>query len=399
MVAEDVTELRVLETLYRQSQRMDAVGRLAGGIAHDFNNLLTVIIASADLIMDGEGSAGEDGADVEEIRTAADRAAQLTRQLLSFSRQQVSNPDALDLTAVVAEVERMLRRLIGEDIRMATRLEPEGCIVRADRSQLEQILLNLVVNARDAMPRGGDLVIETMTTMLGERDPIAVRGRIEGGEYVVLSVRDTGSGIDPDHLDRIFEPFFSTKDQGKGTGLGLATVYGIVRRHGGHIDVNSEVGRGTRFRVFLPRLDDAPVVPNAVPEIRSLEGAERVLVVEDENGVRRLVRRILESRGYSVITAVNGADAIEVAGREEGPIDLLLTDVVMPGMSGPEVAAYFARRRPSTKVLFFSGYTGDAISRHGVKGADIPLIQKPFSADDLVRAIRGILDSRTSDAA
>ncbi|HVE79292.1 MAG TPA: ATP-binding protein [Gemmatimonadaceae bacterium] len=386
----DVTSRRQLEEQLRQAQKMEAVGRLAGGIAHDFNNLLTVIKGHADLLA-GELDPGDPHHDdLEQIRGAATRAAGLTRQLLAFGRKQLLAPRALDLGETVRDVEGMLRRLIGEDVDIVTALGPRLGTVMADAGQLEQVLMNLAVNARDAMPGGGRLVIETANVRLDgaylERRPM-----VGAGEYVMLAVSDTGVGMDAQTAARAFEPFFTTKEVGRGTGLGLATVYGIVKQSGGYVWCYSEPGMGTTFKVYLPRVDTAAVRPAAEPPAAG-GGSETVLLVEDEPAVRRLAARILTRLGYRVMEAPNGRAALDLAERHEGPIHLVLTDAVMPEMSGAALSARLADVRPEARVLFMSGYTDDDIVRRGVLRAEHELIQKPFTADVLARRVREVLD-------
>ncbi|MBI4543511.1 MAG: PAS domain S-box protein, partial [Gemmatimonadetes bacterium] len=340
--AEDVTEQRTLEQRLRQSQRIEAVGRLAGGIAHDFNNLLTAILGSTDALLDALVSGHPQREDVEEIRTAAVRAADLTQRLLAFSRRQVLQPRGLDLNALVANMDKLLRRLIGEHIVLRTVLAPNLGAVRADPGQFEQVIANLVVNARDAMPAGGELTIETANAVLGETNLHELPAAAPG-PYVVLAVSDTGTGMDPDTQTHLFEPFFTTKERGKGTGLGLSTVYGIVKQSGGYILTQSELGRGTTFRMYLPRvaqvLAPEPRRPTAEAPAR---GTETILAAEDEAGVLKLLRRTLQAKGYTVLTAASGDEALDVAARWDGPIHLLVTDVVMPGMTGPDAARRLA---------------------------------------------------------
>jgi nitrogen-specific signal transduction histidine kinase/CheY-like chemotaxis protein len=391
-VGHDVTERKRLEEQYRQAQKLEAVGRLAGGVAHDFNNLLTVSNGYADLLpahVRGDDEAREA---VEEIRRAGERASSLTRQLLTFSRNQVLQPRLLDLNAIIAVTGKMLRRLLGEDIALAVTLDPALGRVRADPGHLEQVLLNLCVNARDAMPRGGKLTIETRNV---ELDDAFARAHLEvrPGPYVLLAVSDTGVGMTAEVKAHIFEPFFTTKGLGKGTGLGLATVYGILQQSGGAIGVYSEAGRGTTFKVYLPRADGSGPEEGDRPEAAATpRGNETVLVAEDEGPVRVLVGEVLRAYGYGVLEANDGAEAIRVAEGNAGPIDLLVTDVVMPGMSGRALAQHLALR-PSLKVLYVSGYTDDAVVRHGVLEAETAFLQKPFRPDDLARKVRAVLDA------
>ena len=393
VLARDVTAQRHLENQLRQSQKMEAVGQLAGGIAHDFNNLLTAILGSTQLLLQATPPGDVRREDVEEIRNAGLRAAELTRQLLAFSRRQVLAPKVLELNAVVANMDKMLRRLIGDDVELATALHAEAGAVNADPGQLEQVLLNLVVNARDAMPGGGRVLIET-TRLLLRDELFERRHRLPPGDYVCLAVTDSGLGMDEATQAHLFEPFFTTKEVGKGTGLGLATVYGIVKQSGGYIWVYSEPGRGTTVKVYLPRVPGAAEPPLPAPEPPPLRGGhETVLLVEDAAPVRTLARRSLEACGYQVIDAADGPSALELSARHTGEIAVLVTDVVMPGMSGRELAERLAPTRPAMKVLYTSGYTDDAMVRQGVLNAGVAFLQKPFVPDSLARKVRDVLDS------
>ncbi len=393
VLARDVTAQRHLENQLRQSQKMEAVGQLAGGIAHDFNNLLTAILGSTQLLLQATPPGDVRREDVEEIRNAGLRAAELTRQLLAFSRRQVLAPKVLELNAVVANMDKMLRRLIGDDVELATALHAEAGAVNADPGQLEQVLLNLVVNARDAMPGGGRVLIET-TRLLLRDELVERRHRLAPGDYVCLAVTDSGLGMDEATQAHLFEPFFTTKEVGKGTGLGLATVYGIVKQSGGYIWVYSEPGRGTTVKVYLPRVPGAAEPPLPAPEPPALRGGhETVLLVEDAAPVRTLARRSLEACGYKVIDAADGPSALELSARHTGEIAVLVTDVVMPGMSGRELAERLAPTRPAMKVLYTSGYTDDAMVRQGVLNAGVAFLQKPFVPDSLARKVREVLDS------
>ena len=388
----DITERLLLQTQLAQSQKLEAVGRLAGGVAHDFNNLLTVIKGNAQLVLTSEGVAEETRREVEEIVGAAERAAALTRQLLAFSRQQVLQPRVLDLNEVVANVEKLLARVIGADVRLVATLAPDLGRVRADPGQIEQVLLNLAVNARDAMPHGGSLVVETSNAVLsGEQ----VRGHapMTAGSYVRVSMTDDGIGMDVELQGRIFEPFFTTKEQGKGTGLGLSTVYGIVKQSGGFVWVQSEPGHGATFEVYLPRVDETTETP-AAPRIAAppSHGKETVLVVEDEALVRALVRRTLQRAGYVVFEAANGQEAMRVCESLTQPLDLLLTDVVMPGIGGRELVRRVLASRPATRVLFMSGYADDAVMRRGILEVGAEFLQKPFTLDELRARVRALLD-------
>jgi len=372
-------------------QKMEAIGQLAGGVAHDFNNLLTVINGFGELLAVRLEPTDPRRALVEEILKAGERAAALTQQLLAFSRRQVMVVQVVDLNEVVADTERMLRRLIGEDVELITLPDPELGRVRADPRQLQQVILNLAVNARDAMPHGGKLTIETANVELDETYA-RQHAAITPGAYVMLAVSDTGHGMDAETRSRIFEPFFTTKEQGKGTGLGLAMVYGIVKQSNGDIWVYSEPGQGTTFKLYFPRVDDAerPAPPGAPQEIP--HGTETILLVEDEPQVRALARRVLEACGYTVLEAARGDEALQCCQQHAEPIHLLLTDVVMPGMGGPAVARLMARVHPEIKVLYMSGYTDAAVARHGMLEAGAALLQKPFTPTTLAQQVRRVLD-------
>jgi two-component system, cell cycle sensor histidine kinase and response regulator CckA len=391
---QDVSERKSLEEQVRQATKMEAVGRLAGGVAHDFNNLLTIINGYSELLMDKFESDKEAGAFLKEVKDAGERAASLTRQLLAFSRRQVLAPQVLDLNFVVSDMEKMLKRLIGEDIHLHTLLAPSLQTVKADPGQIEQVIMNLAVNARDAMPHGGNLTIQTQNVELDE-DYARSHVTVKPGPHVMLAVSDTGSGMTPETQARIFEPFFTTKEKGKGTGLGLATVYGIVKQSGGSIWVYSELGHGTVFKVFLPAVGEEPMAKEpAVKVPKTVSASETVLVVEDEAGVRSLIRLALESAGYAVLETEDPESALVACTNHDGPIHLLLTDVVMPNMSGPVVAEKVANLRPGIKVLFMSGYTDDAVVRHGVLSSNKPFIQKPFSPAELRQKIREVLGEK-----
>jgi len=392
----DVTDRRLLEEQIVLSQKMEAIGRLAGGVAHDFNNILTAIGGYTDLLMSDLAEGDPRRRDLEEIHQATQRAASLTQQLLAFSRRQVLQPKVINLNALIPDLEKMLRRLIGEDILFATVLHPRLGNVRADPGKLEQVIVNLAVNARDAMPNGGRLTIETRNVELDE-SYAAEHPSVKPGRYVMLTVTDTGVGMDEETKARIFEPFFTTKSRGKGTGLGLATVYGIVQQTGGHIWPYSEAGRGTTMRVYLPRVDD-PADPierhgDLAPEV--LRGSETILVVEDEAPVRAVTRQLLERNGYTVLEAADGPAALAlVDGGSDNPhVDLLLTDVIMPGMSGRELANQLKARRPALRVLFMSGYTDDAVVRHGMLEPGLAYLEKPFRPAALLRKVREVLES------
>jgi PAS domain S-box-containing protein len=386
-MALDITDRKQLEAQLRQAQKMEAVGRLAGGIAHDFNNLLMVIQGYTELLLDRLGGEHPLRRNAEQIHDASQRAASLTRQLLAFSRKQMLAPQVLNIQSVVLDMEKILRRLIGEDIDLVTINTPELWHVKADHSQIEQVILNLAVNSRDAMPNGGKLTIETANVELdGSYSRQTV---VEPGEYVMLAVSDTGTGMDAETQTHIFEPFFTTKEKGKGTGLGLATVYGIVKQSGGYIWVYSEVGEGTTFKVYLPRVHEISTSEQKISDAKSPSlGSETILLVEDEQGVRNLAREYLEQTGYVVLEAENARDALEIARKHSGAIDLLLTDVVMAGKSGRQLAAEMQELRPEVKVLYMSGYTDEAIVHHGLLGREMVLLQKPFTLNALALKVR-----------
>ena len=393
-IGRDVTERVQLEQQLRQAQKMEAVGRLAGGVAHDFNNILTAITGFADLLAEDLPASDARRQDALEIRKAAERAAGLTRQLLAFSRQQVLQPQVLDLNALLTELEKLLRRLLGEDIALVTRLEPALGRVKTDPGQLEQVVMNLAVNSRDAMPRGGKLTIETANVRLDDayaREHYPARA----GPHVMLAVSDTGTGMTAEVQAHLFEPFFTTKEKGKGTGLGLATVYGIVKQSGGFVWVYSELGLGTTFKIYLPRVDEPGGVAAAAAALAPVgRGTETILLAEDEAPVRAVARQVLERHGYTVLEAPSAEAALDLVGRYSGPIHLLLTDVIMPGLSGRELAIRLAPLRPETRVIYMSGYTDDAITRHGVLEAGLVYIQKPFTPELLARKVREVLDRR-----
>jgi PAS domain S-box-containing protein len=396
-MALDVTDRKQLEEQFRQAQKMEAVGRLAGGIAHDFNNLLMVIQGYADLLADRLPAGESLHRNAEQIQTAAQRADALTQQLLAFSRKQILAPKVLNVHSVVADMEKMLQRLIGEDIELETSSKADLWLVKADRSQIEQVVMNLAVNARDAMPKGGRLMIETANVEFDasvSHSPAVVAP----GKYVMLAVTDNGCGMDAKTQAHIFEPFFTTKEKGKGTGLGLATVYGVVKQSGGYVWVYSEPGHGTTFKVYLPRIEDEVASAgrergsqaNALPR-----GSEVVLLVEDEAGVRELAREYLEMSGYTVFVAPDGHTALEMAAKHDGTIHLLMTDMVMPGIGGRELAERVQAARPDIKVLYMSGYTDSAVVHQGVLGTDAPLLQKPFTLATLTVKLREILAVET----
>ncbi len=389
----DITERKHLEDQLRQSQKIDAVGQLAGGIAHDFNNLLTAITGYSELLLEDLGAQDPRRHDLEEIRKATRRAASLTQQLLAFSRKQVLQPQVLDLNQVVANAEKLLQRLIGEHIALRTKLDPALGATKADPTQLEQVIVNLTVNARDAMPHGGQVLIETKNVDL-DAAYAAMHPSVVAGPYVLLAVSDTGVGMDQATQARLFEPFFTTKGSGKGTGLGLSTVYGIVKQSGGFIWVYSELSKGSTFKIYLPRVALAAqrIEPSALPAA-VLRGTETVLLVEDEPALRAVARRTLERQGYVVLEAPNGEAGLAVAAAHTGPLELLVTDVVMPGISGRELATRLVASRPTVRVLYTSGYTDDAIVHHGVLEDGIQFLQKPFTPSGLARKVREVLDA------
>lgn len=394
-VQRDVTRELELEDQYRQAQKMEAVGRLAGGVAHDFNNMLVIINGYSEILLRRHVAAHDPIRKyIEEIHQAGERAAGLTRQLLAFSRKQLLQPELLDINEIITELEKMLLRLIGEDIELITQLRPGLGQIKADPGQMEQIVMNLVINARDAMPNGGTLIIETANV---ELDETYTRQHVEvtPGSYVMLAVSDNGVGMDAATQAHIFEPFFTTKGVGQGTGLGLATVFGIVKQSGGAIWVYSELGQGTAFKIYLPRVDEPVSVPEIQPAPVELSGGpETILLVEDEASVRVLARRILEMNGYTVLDASNGNEALQLCAQETGPIHMLVTDVVMPGgLNGRELAERLQSLRPGLKTLYMSGYTDDAIVHHGVLGSEMHFMQKPFSPRALAQKVRQILDA------
>jgi PAS domain S-box-containing protein len=399
-MAHDITERRqaekdkrALEEQLRQSQKMEAVGQLAGGVAHDFNNLLTVIQGYCDLILKDLDEKNRFFQDMQEIKKASEHATSLTRQLLAFSRKQILQPKILDLNDLVLNMDKMLRRLIGEDIELVTLLSKDLGRVKADPGQIEQVIFNLAVNARDAMPKGGKLTIETADAELDEH---YARSRIgvKPGRYVRISVSDNGIGMPSGVKDRIFEPFFTTKEKGKGTGLGLSTVYGIVKQSGGNVWVYSEPNQGTTFKIYLPMIEEAAdFLSQTFIPTKPFLGTETILLVEDEEAVRKLASTILQSNGYKVLEAGNGEEALRIAQEQNGnPIHLILTDVVMPGMSGSQLAERLVSQWPEMKVLYMSGYTDNAIVHHGILDQGKPYIQKPFNPSALAEKVRDILD-------
>ena len=391
----DITEQKALEQLVRDADRIDAVGRLAGGIAHDFNNVLTAVRGHAELALDALGADGDPRPELDEIVRGADRAAALTQQLLAFSRQRVTQPKVVRPGDVVAEMLPMLRRLIGEDIELDASLDPDAGRIRIDPVQMEQVVMNLAVNARDAMPDGGRMTLELADDRITDERAARYPYEVVAGPYVRLTVADTGLGMDEEVLSHVFDPFFTTKGQGQGTGLGLATLFGIVKQAGGYVWAHSEPGDGSRFDVFIPRVESggrttAPATDGAAPR-RGGRG-ETILLVEDEAPVRTLARRVLEKNGYRILEAEDPAAALALVERHDGPIDLLFTDVVMPGMSGGELAERLRATRPDLPTLFTSGYTEDEVVRRGVSAGEAAFMEKPFTPDELLRQIRQVLD-------
>ena len=391
-IVENVTEQRSLEQQFRQAQKMEAVGRLSGGIAHDFNNLLGVIIGYSEFLEERLDQNDQLRKNAEEIKKAGQRAASLTRQLLAFSRQQVLEPRVVDLNTVVAETEKMLRRLIGEDIALTTALASELGRVKADQGQIEQVIVNLAVNARDAMPHGGKLILETANVELDEAFASQHSPTVPG-RYVMLAVTDTGVGMEKEVQAHIFEPFFTTKGKDKGTGLGLSVVYGVVKQSGGYIWVYSEPGKGTTFKIYLPLVEEAvEKADQSTRPAKPLQGSETILLVEDEESLRHLTRTLLIESGYTVLEAKSGTQALEIARAHRGTIHLLLTDMVMPGMSGDVLADQLSLLCPDIKVLFMSGYTDYAVAAHGALEVGTFLLQKPFTRDALMGKVREVLD-------
>jgi PAS domain S-box-containing protein len=389
----DLSERRQLEERARLAQKMEAVGRLAGGVAHDFNNLLTAILGYSAILLRKVQPEQPMWAELQQIKRAGERAAALTKQLLAFSRKQVLAPVVLDLNALVTGLEDMLHRLIREDIQLVVNVDPQVKPVKADPTQLEQVLVNLVVNARDAMPKGGRIVIST-SNIGPSRVPAGTMPYMQLNSFALLSVADTGTGMDDATKARLFEPFFTTKAVGHGTGLGLATVYGIVKQSGGQIDVQSELGRGTTFNVYLPQVEELPAEPEAAEPLApgAGRGAETILLAEDEEGVRLLAGRVLESHGYRVLHARDGEEALDVCRQHTGALHLLLTDVVMPNLNGRELVSRVTRLRPGIKVIYMSGYTDSIIALHKILESGAAFIQKPFSPELLIRTVREALD-------
>ncbi len=394
VVAQDVSERQQLEEQLRQAQKMEAVGRLAGGVAHDFNNLLMVIKGHTELLLGSLAPEDSSRRKIEQIERSADRATTLTRQLLAFSRMQVLQPRTINLNSIVEDMGKLLPRLIGEDIDLVILLSRELGSIRADASQIEQIIMNLAVNARDAMPKGGKLLIETSNEELDGAYKLA-HPVVKPGKYVLLAVSDTGTGMDPETQAHIFEPFFTTKEQGKGTGLGLSTVYGVVKQSGGFIWVYSEVGKGTTFKIYLPRVDEIAETGGQAPvATQLLRGSETILLAEDEQDVREVAREFLESAGYTVLLAPNGSEALERAERHTGPIQLLLTDMVMPGMMGRDLARKLRQQRPDVGVIYMSGYSEHAAAEAIKADPLATVLTKPFSRAAILRTVREILQSK-----
>jgi two-component system, cell cycle sensor histidine kinase and response regulator CckA len=390
-ITNDVTEAKRMEAQFRQAQKMEAVGRLAGGMAHDFNNMLGVIIGYCDLLR-GRSRPEDAVRDASQIKKAAQRAAALTRQLLAFSRQQVLLPRVLNLNDVVKDISQMLLRVIAEDISLAFVPAPSLGSVKADLGQIEQVLMNLVVNARDAMPRGGKIVIETANVELDETYS-QIHQEVRPGPYVLLSVSDTGSGMDSKTISKVFEPFFTTKGPGEGTGLGLSMVYGVIRQSGGYIWVYSEPGQGATFKIYLPRIEEpAEPLPRTTPEIIFAKGSETVLLVEDEQNLCEVTVELLESEGYRVLVAKDGPSAIAISQGHRDMIHVLLTDIVLPNMSGTALAGRIKEFRPDLKVLYMSGYTGNLVAHQGILDSGDAFIQKPFTKHSLLSELRAILD-------
>ncbi|MGZ3556117.1 MAG: ATP-binding protein [Gemmatimonadaceae bacterium] len=391
-MARDLTHQRKLEEQLRQAQKMEAVGQLAGGVAHDFNNLLTVIMSYSSMLLADGDSGDPDRGDIQAISDAAVRAAALTRQLLAFSRKQVLQLQPVNVNAIVTDVEKMLRRLIGEDISLSTHLDPQLALINADAGQLEQVLLNLAVNARDAMPDGGTLTLTTDNADLSDEHRDRHLGAAPG-KYIMLAVTDTGTGMTREVQQRLFEPFYTTKGAGKGTGLGLATVHGIVKQLGGDVYVYSELGHGTTFKVYFPQLTAVPDVLVAAVESREApRGSETILLAEDDDALRALGARVLREFGYNVLVARTGGDALRIVAEHRGPIDLVATDVVMPEMSGGQLVEKVLKARPGIRVLFMSGYTDDEVMRRGVIDGQTAFLQKPFTPDMLAHKVRAVLD-------
>jgi PAS domain S-box-containing protein len=393
VIGRDISTRLQLEQQLRQAQKMEAVGHLAGGVAHDFNNILGVVLGYTEMLQRDEAQDERARHKLEQIRKAGERGASLTRQLLAFSRKQVLQPKTLDLNVVVRDTEKMLQRLIGEDIQLSFAADRDLGTVKVDPSQIEQVLLNLAVNARDAMPGGGALTIATRNVEVSG-GVTGTDGAVAPGRFVLLTVTDTGCGMDAETQKHVFEPFFTTKELGKGTGLGLATVYGVVKQSGGEISLHSEVGRGTTFKIYLPRIDEAIELPSALPALVTVPGSGTILLVEDEEPLRAIAQELLELSGYKVLPAANGAEGLSLSVLHRNGIDLLLADVVMPAMSGPELARNLQGRYPQLAVVYMSGYTDGAIAQHGVLEPGQRLITKPFSGEELTRVVAEALRAR-----
>jgi two-component system cell cycle sensor histidine kinase/response regulator CckA len=399
IVNRDITNRKQLEEQFRQVQKMEAVGRLSGGVAHDFNNMLGVIIGYGEVVQEGLDKVHPLRDSVDEILKAGHRAASLTRQLLAFSRQQVLDPKVLDLNTVVKDMGKMLKRLIGEDVELRTDFDTGLARIRADESQIEQVILNLAINARDAMPQGGKLTLATSNFYMDEKFIRRYPFPVNVGDYILLKVSDTGSGMDARTKARIFEPFFTTKEKGKGTGLGLSMVYGIIKQSNGYIEVSSEPGVGTAFDIYLPKVDQAVDASTTATPSATLRGNETVLLVEDDSSLRALAVHMLESCGYSVLEASSGAAALEISRQQNVHIHLLLTDVVMPGMSGRVLAEQLLAQSPHVVVLYISGYTGQTVGAHGVLAEGSYFLPKPFTREALARKVREVLDRKMAASA
>ncbi len=394
----DITERKRLEEQFRQVQKMEAVGRLAGGVAHDFNNLLTVITGYCQMLLDQLGQGHPMAGDIQQVLKAADRATSLTRQLLAFSRRQIVQPRIVDAAHLMHDMKPMLERLCGENVQLIIRSHASATRVRVDPGNIEQVIVNLVVNARDAMPDGGTVYIEIRSKYVKpetDRQHITV----PEGQYLVIEVCDTGTGMTDEVISHLFEPFFTTKEKGRGTGLGLSTSYGIVKQNRGEILVRSRLGQGSTFSIYLPHIDEPVDAPGAVTPSGAFGGAETILLAEDEDGVRKVVTDMLRKQGYTVLAAVGGTHALEIATRSERPIDLLITDMVMPGMGGRELADQLRALRPGTRVLFVSGYTDSGIVTEGELNSETAFLQKPFTPEDLARKVREVLESRRPEPA
>jgi two-component system, cell cycle sensor histidine kinase and response regulator CckA len=392
-ISRDITEYKQLQAKFMQAQKMEAIGVLAGGVAHDFNNLLNVINGYSELVLEELDGDDPIRKDLEQIQAAGRHAAALTSQLLAFSRKQILQPEILSLNTAMIQMSSMLRRMIGEDIEIVTRTQPDLGLINADPGQIQQIVMNLAVNARDAMPHGGKLTIETANVDY-DADYAKDHPSVSEGAYVMMAITDNGIGMDANAKEHLFEPFFTTKGKGRGTGLGLSTIYGIVRQSNGFIWVYSEPGKGTTFKIYFPRVnvetEDANTRKDSAPVLR---GSETVLVVEDEQSVRALTCRVLRDRGYTILEAADGMQALEIAGSDAGNIDMVVTDVVMPGMTGKDLVVKLQSMRPDIKVLYTSGYTDNAIVHHGILNPDVAFLQKPFTAKNLAQKVREVIDS------